>query len=191
LSAEQLEPGAIRVDDDAFLHVRDGIRGPFEKMLQLLAVFAGGGKRRRERALQPIGAQLAGGDRLQAAAVRQRHHVLRAQAHGVGDGSLIDMLAHDQHRHPGGALLFDLDERREVHAEFLDESDQHLGVDLRQCIAEVAGIRKPRAMHGVAGFAQRAVDRLDVVLRPRHDDHWNGTLFGHGSKSSVENETKV
>ncbi len=38
--AEQLEPGAVGIHDDAFLHVRDGIGGAFEKILQLLAVFA-------------------------------------------------------------------------------------------------------------------------------------------------------
>jgi hypothetical protein len=31
----------------------------------------------------------------------------------------------------------------------------------------------------MAGFAQGAVDRLDVILRPRHHDHRNGTLLGH------------
>jgi hypothetical protein len=31
----------------------------------------------------------------------------------------------------------------------------------------------------MAGFAQRAVDRFDVVLRPRHHDHRNCTLFIH------------
>jgi hypothetical protein len=29
------------------------------------------------------------------------------------------------------------------------------------------------------------VDRLDVVLRPGHDDHRNGTLFWHWAKSSM------
>ncbi len=100
------------------------------------------------------------------------------------------MLAHDQHRHPRRALLFDLHERRQIDAELLDERDQHLGVELCEGIPEVAGIRQPRAMHRVAGAAQRAVDGLDVVLRPRHDDHWNCPLFAHGSKSS-ENGRKV
>jgi hypothetical protein len=31
----------------------------------------------------------------------------------------------------------------------------------------------------MAGLAQGTVDRFDVVLRPRHDDHWHGTLLGH------------
>ena len=38
--AEQLDPGAVGVHDDAFLHMRDGIGGTFEKVLQLLAIFA-------------------------------------------------------------------------------------------------------------------------------------------------------
>jgi hypothetical protein len=29
----------------------------------------------------------------------------------------------------------------------------------------------------MAGIAQRAVDGLDMVLRPSHDDQWNRTLF--------------
>jgi hypothetical protein len=33
-------------------------------------------------------------------------------------------------------------------------------------------------MDRMAGLAQGTVDRFDVVLRPRHDDHWNGTLLG-------------
>jgi elongation factor P len=36
----------------------------------------------------------------------------------------------------------------------------------------------------MAGLAQRAVDRFDVVLRPRHDDHRYGSLLGHASKTS-------
>jgi hypothetical protein len=32
-------------------------------------------------------------------------------------------------------------------------------------------------MHRMSGLAQRTVDRFDVVLRLRHDDHGNGTLF--------------
>ena len=67
--AEQLEPRAVGIDDDAFLHVRDGVRRALEKILQLLAVLARRRQRGRQRALQPVGAQLARGDRLQAAAV--------------------------------------------------------------------------------------------------------------------------
>jgi hypothetical protein len=80
--------------------------------------------------------------------------------------------------------LLDLHEGSQVDAELLDEGDQHLGVDLRQCVPEIAGVRQPRAMHRMAGFAQSAIDRFDVVLRPRHHDHRNRPLFGHGSKSS-------
>jgi hypothetical protein len=39
-------------------------------------------------------------------------------------------------------------------------------------------------MHRMPGFAQSAVNRLDVVLGPRHDDHRNGPLFAHLAKSS-------
>ena len=57
--AEQLEPRAVGIDDDAFLHVRDGVGRAFEKVLQLLAVLARRGQRGRQRALQAVGAQLA------------------------------------------------------------------------------------------------------------------------------------
>ena len=90
--AEQFDPRAIGVHDDAFLHVRDGVGRAFEKVLQLLAVFARRGQRGRQRALQAMGAQLARSDRLQAAAIRERHHILAAEAHGLGDGRLIDRL---------------------------------------------------------------------------------------------------
>ncbi len=62
--AEQLEPGAIGIHDDAFLHVGDGVGRAFEKILQLLAILAGRGQRGRERALQAEGTKLTGGDRL-------------------------------------------------------------------------------------------------------------------------------
>jgi hypothetical protein len=118
------------------------------------------------------------------AAVGQRHHILGTQAHGLGNRGLIDVFAHDQHRHSGRALLLDLHERSQVDAEFLDESHQQFGVQLGERIPEIAGVRQPCAMHRMAGLAQRAVDRFDVVLRPGHDDHWNGPLFGHGLESS-------
>ena len=43
--AEQLKPGTVGVDDDAFLHMGDCVRRTLEKILQLLPVFA----RRRQR----------------------------------------------------------------------------------------------------------------------------------------------
>ena len=175
--AEQLEPRAIGIDDDAFLHVRDRVGGAFEEPLQLLAIFARRGQRRRQRPLEAMRAQLAAHHRLQAAAVGERHHVLGARAHRFGDHGLVDLLAHDHHRHFGSALLLDLDERAQVDAELVDEGDEQLGIELRDGIRQVARVRQPRAMHRMAGIAQRAVDGLDVVLRPRHDDQWNRALF--------------
>jgi len=35
-----------------------------------------------------------------AAAVAQRHHILRAQRMASAMAALIDVFAHDQHRHP-------------------------------------------------------------------------------------------
>ena len=177
--AEQLEPRPVGIDDDALLHVGDGVGRALEEILQLFAILARRGQRRGQRALEAMRAQLAGRDRLQAAAVGERHHVLGARAHRLGDRGLVDLLAHDQHRHLGRGLLLDLHERGQVDAELVDEGDQHLGIELREGVRQVARVRQPGAVHRMAGLAQRAVDGLDVVLRPRHDDHRNGALFGH------------
>ena len=132
--AEQLEPRSVGIDDDAFLHVSDRVGGALEESLQLLAILARRGERARERPLEAMCAQLAGHHRLQAAAVGERHHVLRARAHRVGDDGLVDLLAHDHDRHLGGALLLDLHERAHVDAELLDEGDEQLRVELRDGI---------------------------------------------------------
>ncbi len=177
--AEELEPGAIGVDDDAFLNVCDRIGRAFEEALQLLAILARRGQGRGQRPLQAVRAQLAAHHRLQAAAVGERHHVLGARAHRLGDDRLVDLIAHDHDRHLRCALLLDLDERAQVDAELVDEGDQQLGIELRDGIRQVARVRQPRAVHRMAGIAQRAVDGLDVVLRPSHDDQWNRALFAH------------
>ena len=109
--AEQLEPGAVGIDDDALLHVSDRVGRAVQKVLQLFAIFARRGQRGGEGALQPVRPQLARGHRLQAAAVGQRDHILSAQAHRLGDRGLVDVLAHDQHRHLRSGLLPDLHDR--------------------------------------------------------------------------------
>jgi hypothetical protein len=124
-------------------------------------------------------AQLAAGDGLQTGAVRQGDDILATVAHRIGDDGFVDAFAHDQDRHSRRALLLDLHERGEIHAQLLDEGDQHLRIDLRKGVPQVAGVRQPRAMDGVPGLAERTIDRLDVVLRPCQDDHGNCTLFGH------------
>jgi hypothetical protein len=177
--AEQLEPRPVGIHDDALLHVGDGVGRSLEEFLQLLPILArrrqGGG----QGALEAVRAQLPRGDRLQPRAVGERHHVLRAEAHRVGDRRLIDLLAHDQHRHARGGLLLDLGDGAQVDAELIDEHDQQFGIDLGDRIGQVAGIRQPGAVHRVTGLPQRAVDRLDVILGPRHDDHRNGALLAH------------
>ena len=79
----------------------------------------------------------------------------------------------------------------QVDAELVDEGDQHLRIELRDGVRQVAGVRQPGAVHRMAGLAQRAVDRLDVVLRPRHDDHWNGALFAQWFKSLGKSALRV
>ena len=141
---------------------------PSRKILQLFAVFA---RRRGEASStahplsRPVGAQLAGGHRLQTAAIGQRHHVLCSHAHGLGDRRLIDVFAHDQHRHFRSALSLDLHDRAQVDAGLVGERHQHLRVELRQGVPQIAGVGQPGAMDRMAGLAQGTVDRFDVVLR--------------------------
>jgi hypothetical protein len=87
-----------------------------------------------------VSAQLAGSDGLQSAAIRQRDHVLAAQPHGVRDRRLIDRLANDEHRHARRILLLHLHDGSQVHAEFIGEGNQHFGIELRQGVAQVAGV---------------------------------------------------
>ena len=57
--AEQLEPGLVGVDDDAFLHLQDRVVRALQHRLQLAAVVARGLQRGVERALEAERAQLA------------------------------------------------------------------------------------------------------------------------------------
>ena len=177
--AEQLDPGPVGVDDDAFLHVGDGVGGAFQKVMQLFAVLACRGQRGEQRPFQAIGPQLTRGHRLQAAAVGERDHVLRTETHGLGDGVFIDVFAHDEHRHFRRVLLPDLHHRFEIDFQLFDERDQHLWIELGQGIAQIACVGQPGAMHRMAAVAQGTVDRFDVVLRRRHHDHGNGTQVWH------------
>ena len=138
--AEQLEPRAIRIHDDAFLHVGDGIGRAFEKVLQLLAVFARRGQRGRQRALQAMGAQFAawrppaGGCDWPASprpgspgASHRRsppHRRARARSAPACPGALC-------------CLTFMM--RGEIDAELLDEGNQHFRIDLRQGVARGRG----------------------------------------------------
>ena len=57
--AEQLEPGLVGVDDDAFLHLQDGVVGALQDRLQLAAIIARGLQRGVERAFEAERTQLA------------------------------------------------------------------------------------------------------------------------------------
>ena len=103
--AEQFEPGLVGVDDDAFLHLQDGVVGTLQHGLQLAAIVARGLQRGVERALEAEGAQFARHHRLHAIGGRQRHDVARADAHARGDVAFGNLRAHEQHRHLGRELV--------------------------------------------------------------------------------------
>ena len=65
LVAEQLDPGRVDVDDDAFLHVGDRVGRPGHEGLHLVAVLAGRGQRAGQRAVEARGVQFAGSHGLQ------------------------------------------------------------------------------------------------------------------------------
>jgi hypothetical protein len=172
--AEQREPGGIRVDDDAFLHLRDRVGRALDDVLQLLLVFAGGSERRRQRAIEAVGPELATDHQLQPRDVRERHRVLRAERQGLGDHSLVELLAHDQHRHVGREARPEVHGARQVDDALVGEQHQHFGGRLGQRVAKVAGVRQPGHVNRVAGVPERLVDGLDIVLTAGQGNHRDG-----------------
>ena len=148
--AEEREPGGIRVDDDAFLHLRDRVGRALDDVLELLLGFARGGERRGQRAVEAVGAKFAADDELQAWNVRQRDRVLGAERERFGDHVLVDFLAHDQDRHVGRETRTEIHRAREVHDALVGEQHQHLGGGLGQGVAEVARVRQPGDVDRVA-----------------------------------------
>jgi len=80
---EQLEPGGVRVHQDAFLDLGDRIIGALEHHLELAAVILRCTQGAGERALEPEGPQFARNDGLQAIGLQQRHRVACALAMSV------------------------------------------------------------------------------------------------------------
>ncbi len=81
--AEQLEPGLVGIDHDAFLHLQDGVVGTLQHRLQLAPIVARRLQRGIQRALEPERAQFARNHRLHAIGGRQRNDVARADAHAA------------------------------------------------------------------------------------------------------------
>ena len=172
--AEEREPGRVRVDDDAFLHQRNRVRRALDDVLELLLRFARGSERRGQRAVEPVSAQLAADDELQARNVGQRDRVLGAERERLGDHVLVDILAHDQHRHVGREAGAKVHRAREVHDALVGEQHEHLGRGLGQGVAQVARVRQPGDVDRVARVSEGLVDRLDIVLTARERNHRNG-----------------
>ena len=172
--AEEREPGGIRVDDDAFLHLGNGVGRSFDDVLQLLLRLARRGERRGQRAVEPVGAKLTADDELQPRHVDKRHRVLGAQGEGLGDRILVEFLAHDEHRHIRREARAEIHRAREVDNALVGKQHQHLGRGLGQRVAQVARVGKPRDVDRVARVPECLVDRLDIVLTARQGNHRNG-----------------
>ena len=141
--AEQLQPGLVGVDHDAFLHLQDGVVGTLQHRLQLAAIVAGGLQRRVERALQTERAQLARHHRLHAFGRRQRDDVARAEAHARGDVGLGDLRPDQHHRHLRRELVAHRGRLPGIGFGHVG-ADQQLGVQLLERLAEVAHRRESR-----------------------------------------------
>ena len=175
--AEQLEPGGIHIDDDPLLDLGDRISGACHEGLQLLPGFPCGCQRRIEGTLKAEGAQFAGDDRLQSLAMGEGHHVACTVLHGPRDRIFIDLFARENDWHFGRALVAHVHDRGEFCRVVADYGNEHLGVDLSECVGQVMEVADPAAVHGVARIAKRAVNDFDVVLRPRQDNHRYRTLL--------------
>ena len=172
---EQLEPGLVGVDDDAFLHLQDGVVGALQDRLQLAAVVAGGLQRGIQRALEPERAQFARHHGLHAIGGRQRHDVTRADAHAGGDVAFGDLRPDQQHRHLRRELV--AHRGRLFRLGFGDVgADQQFGIQLLECFTEVADGGNPGAMHRFTGLAHQAVDEFGRLTLRRENDERNGRI---------------
>ncbi len=113
----------------------------------------------------------------------ERHRVLGTEREGLGDHDLVDLLAHDQHRHVRRETRAEVHRAREVDDALVGEQHEHLGGGLGQRVAEVARVRQPGHVDRVARVPKRLVDRLDIVLTARQGNHRHGgnVTSSHGS----------
>ena len=173
--AEQVRPCLVRVDEDAFLNMRDRVDGARHERLELLLVLVGGEQRLVERPLEPERAQLALGHAAQALGLAERHEVLRAGEKGLGDVGFLRRAADDDERHGARCFLLDLGDLADRRWQAIGEEAQQLRRMVVDRARERVDLRDPMAMHGMAAIAQRSVDELDVVFATaEHDERYLG-----------------
>ena len=101
-TAEEIAPGRVHVDDDAFLHVRDRIGRAGHERAHLIAVLPRRGQRAIERLVEAGRVEFARGDGLQPPAGAERDDVLRAEFQAAHEVRLGERLADDERRHARG-----------------------------------------------------------------------------------------
>jgi hypothetical protein len=179
--AEQFEPGRIRIDDDAFLHEGNGIGRASHERLELVAILP----RRTEGAVQctclAMCFELACDDCAQAGGRSQSHHIPRALLHGCGDDVLVHLIAGDEHRDARLGLSAHLHDLRRVGRVRTDEGDQHVRVRVLERLRQIRKLADPGAANRLAGIAQSAIDRFNVVLMAGQDDHGYGGLVSQAN----------
>ncbi len=186
---EQLGPGGIGVDDDAFLNLHDGVVRSLQHGLELASGIARRLDGRIQRPLQSERAQLAQHDGIEACRAGQGNQVTgsreqRLRNQGFGGRFFAECVRKDEHRHAGGDLIPNGDRRLQ-----LDVSgghvNQQLRIDLGQGVCQVARLRNPGAMNRMARAAQGAVDRLDGIARGAEDDQRDRILLGQTASRSI------
>jgi hypothetical protein len=179
---EELDPRWIHVDDDAFLHVRNGIGRACHEGAHLVAILVGGCKRAAQGMIEAGGVQFSRCYRLQSRVGMQRDDILCAHFDSLDQVCLGNRVAHHQRGHARREPCTLLQGGREFVA--IDETEeQQLWRTRCEGIGEVCQVAHPGAMHRVAGVAQDAVDDFDGILLPRQDDDWDGADFGQNLDS--------
>ena len=105
LDTEQLEPRRVGIDDDALLHLDDGVVRALQHAVELAARVVRGFERGIERLLRAEGVQLALHHRLQPRLAGEGDHVTGAEREALGDERLVDPGGDQQHRHRRGELV--------------------------------------------------------------------------------------
>src|SRR6185437_6817191 len=82
-------------------------------------------------------------------------------------------------------LVADPDRRLQFDASRRHVNEQ-LRIDLGECVPQVAELRNPGAMNGVACPAQDAIDRLDGITRGAQNDERDRILLGQTAASPGE-----
>ncbi len=188
-AAEQFRPRGIGVDDDALLHLHDGVVRSLQHGLELASGIAGRLDGRVQRPLQPECAQLAQNDGVEPARAGQGNEVTRSRKQSVRNqglrGRLLpERIREDEYRYGGRDLIADGDRRLQFNRSGGHVNHQ-LRIDLGQRIREVAQLRNPGAMNRVARAAQDAVDRLDGIARGAEHDQRDRILLGQTASRSI------